>query len=198
MKIIDELGGDINTSITEIEEQSLVDLYIEKEDVVLELGGRCGIVSCLINSKLNNKSNHVVVEPDDRVWNSLAVNKSVNNCNFYIVQGFISRQKLNLTNKEACNGYASYAIKDNKTPIHCYTLEEIAYKSNIKSFNVLVADCEGCLEDFLNENVDLCSDLRLVIYEADGGCNYDYIEKLLIGSGLDHVVKGLFNVFIKL
>lgn len=197
MKIIDEKGNEVNTSITECEEQKLVDIYIKEDDVVLELGGRCGVVSCTLNSKLSNKANHVVIEPDERAWNSLTINRSVNNCNFHIVRGFLSRKKLSLTNTDVCNGYASTAVEDSNTSIPSYTLEEIAHKSNIKSFNVLVADCEGCLEDFLNENENFCSNLRLVIYEADGGCNYNYIEKLLVDCGLDHVVKGFQNVFLR-
>ena len=67
-------------------EQELVNHYILPDDVVLELGARYGSVSCVINSKLNNKQNQVVVEPDERVWQALQQNKTRNECAFHIVQ----------------------------------------------------------------------------------------------------------------
>ena len=58
---------------------------------------------------------------------------------------------------------------------------------NLK-FNVLVADCEGFLETFFDENPELYEELNLIIYERDndgskGGrrikCNYNKIENNL-------------------
>ena len=69
--ILDQHGNKINTDIMEIHEQHLARQFIEETDVVLELGARYGSVSCIINSKLNVKTNQVVVEPDERVWNAL-------------------------------------------------------------------------------------------------------------------------------
>ena len=54
-------------------------------------------------TKLNNKNNQVVVEPDDRVWNALEKNKNSNNCEFNIVKRFISNKKLDLTNLDNLN-----------------------------------------------------------------------------------------------
>jgi CO/xanthine dehydrogenase FAD-binding subunit len=65
MNIIQLYGNKID--IEHIEKQ-----YILENDIVLELG------ACVINSKLNNKKNQVVVEPNDRVWDALEKNK-INN-----------------------------------------------------------------------------------------------------------------------
>lgn len=47
---------------------------------------------------------------------------------------------------------------------------------NLK-FNVLVADCEGFLQQFFDENPEFYDNLRLVIFEADypEKCNYGKI-----------------------
>ena len=81
--IIQDLNGN-QVDINNIEkvEQDLANQYILENDVVLELGARYGSVSCIINSKLNNKNNQVVVEPDNRVWNALELNRTNNNCEF--------------------------------------------------------------------------------------------------------------------
>ena len=68
----------VNIKKLEKQEQELAKQYVLEDDVVLELGARYGSVSCTINSKLNNKKNQVVVEPDDRVWDALERNKKTN------------------------------------------------------------------------------------------------------------------------
>ena len=61
MNIVDMHGNKVDTEHMEKDEQDLVNQYILESDVVLELGARYGSVSCIINSKLNNKNNQVVV-----------------------------------------------------------------------------------------------------------------------------------------
>jgi hypothetical protein len=79
-------------------------------------------------------------------------NKVNNNCDFIIVKGFISNKKLDLTNLDNCyGGYGATFIESNDTKIPSYSLDEITNKYNLK-FNVLVADCEGFLEIFFDEN----------------------------------------------
>ena len=75
MKIVNSHWKKINTNKIEKQEQDLANKYILETDVVLELGARYGSVSCIINSKLNNKNNQVVVEPYKRVWDALEINK---------------------------------------------------------------------------------------------------------------------------
>jgi hypothetical protein len=77
MNIIDLHGNRVDIEHMEKHEQDLANEYILENDVVLELGARYGSVSCIINSKLNNKNNQVVVEPDHRVWDALEKIKSI-------------------------------------------------------------------------------------------------------------------------
>ena len=186
---------DINT--VEKTEQDLANKYIYPTDVVLELGARYGTVSCIINKKISNKTNQVVVEPDSRVWEALEKNKNNNNCNFYIVKGFISRIKLNITNTD--RDYGTTSIVDENSEINCYTLEQIKDDYNIDKFNVLVADCEGGLGIFLQENPSLYNDLRMIIFEADypEKCNYNLIKSNLQKYGFIKIEEGHQNVWIK-
>ena len=150
MEIRDSKNNLVNILSIEKEEQDLANQYILENDVVLELGARYGSVSCVINSKLNNKYNQVVVEPDNRVWTALENNKQQNNCYFNIVKGFISNKKLDLINLNVClDGYGSTFIENKNTIIPSYTLNEIKMQYNL-NFNVLVADCEGFLEMFFD------------------------------------------------
>jgi len=200
MKFYDEHNILIDNKSIEAPEQELVNNYILEDDIVLELGARYGTVSCAINKKLNNKKNQISVEPDDRVWNALELNKIKNACEFNIIKGFISNKKLDLINLgEGLSGYGSTFIENNNTKIPSYSLDEIKIKYNINNFNVLVADCEGFLELFFEENPDLYESLRLIIFEADYAdkCNYDKIKQNLILHKFTKILEGHQNVWIK-
>ena len=126
MRIVDLSGNEVDTSQIEKPEQDLANRYILGSDVVLELGARYGSVSCVINSKLTTKTNQVVVEPDDRVWDALEKNKTNNGCEFNIVKGFVSSKKLGLTNLDEClGGYGATFVENANTQIPSYSLDEI-------------------------------------------------------------------------
>jgi FkbM family methyltransferase len=199
MDIRDQTGKPVDIRHLEKTEQELARQYILENDVVLELGARYGSVSCIINSKLKNKKNQVVVEPDDRVWDALEENRKRNKCEFTIVRGFISNKKLGLTNlDEYHGGYGATFVEANDTSIPSYTLNEITEKYNL-NFNVLVADCEGFLEIFFDENPSLYTTLRMVIFEADYGnkCNYTKIRSALKNNGFKAILNGFQNVYMK-
>lgn len=199
MRFFNENNIKIDNYQMEAEEQYLVLKYIKEDDVVLELGARYGTVSCAINSKLNDKTKQVSVEPDDRVWEALENNKKNNNCHFNIVKGFISNNKLGLINKEVCyNGYGSSSVVDETSTIESFTLNDIIMKYNLQ-FNVLVADCEGFLETFVDENPTFFERLRMCIFEADypENCNYPKIREYLESLNFKKIKGDYQNVYIK-
>jgi FkbM family methyltransferase len=187
----------ININRHEKPEQDLAREYIKETDRVLELGARYGSVSCVINSKLKDKKAQVVVEPDDRVWEALDRNRAANKCEFHIVKGFISAKKRGLINVFANNGYGATSIETHMTKIPSFTLKDVREKYGV-DFNVLVADCEGFLEVFFDENPDFYDTLRLIIFEADypDKCNYDKIKQQLKERGFEKMLEGHQNVWI--
>lgn len=193
---VDENGKVIDINSVEKVEQDDAEKYIQSDSVVLELGGRYGTVSAIINKKLSNPLNHVVVEPDQAVWASLEKNKAATQSKFHIIKGFISNKKLTLEG----GGYGATQKEDAASTISSYTLAEIETKYKLK-FNTLVADCEGCLESFLDENPSLYSDLRLLLIEEDQGhkCNYEKIKTNLrihsfveVASSFDAVYRSVW------
>lgn len=177
----DENNNIINHLEIELPEQLMAMKYIKPTDVVLELGARYGTVSCTINNILNNKHNQVSVEPDSVVWEALSKNKINNACEFNILQGFISNKKLGLTGE---HNYGIQSIVDTNSTISSYTLDEVETMYNLH-FNVLVADCEGYLCSFLNENPKLYTQLTTIIFEADNAviCDYNNIREQLKING---------------
>jgi FkbM family methyltransferase len=199
MDIRDENGNSVDISVIERPEQDLANRYIMENDVVFELGARYGSVSCVINAKLACKTNQVVVEPDDRVWDALERNRETNQCEFHIIKGFVSNTKLGLTNLDECHGGygATYVVKDD-SQIPSYTMTDIREKYNLH-FNVLVADCEGFLERFFDENPNFYDGLRLIMFEADytEKCDYNKIRHALRQRGFTEKLHGHQNVWLK-
>ena len=140
----------------------------------------------------------VVVEPDILVHNALENNMKANGCNFNIVKGVISRVPLDLAQKNSHNGYGTTSVKCEKSSIPNFTLEEIESKYNLR-FNTLVADCEGFLESFMDENPGLYQQLSLILFEKDcpEKCNYGKITDSLKESGFRCLVSGFHEVWHK-
>lgn len=184
IKIFDENNKPINIKKVESFEQSLAKQHVLPTDRVLELGARYGSVSVTINKILRNKKAHIVVEPDSRVWKALEKNRKINKCKFHIFKGIVATKKYSLTNTECWDGYATTMVEDENSNIAIISLNELLKKYNVVP-NVLVVDCEGCFEIFVDENKDFVKNLRMIMYEADyvNKCNYVKLEELFLENG---------------
>jgi hypothetical protein len=185
----DENNNIIDNKIMEIDEQLAAYTYIEPDDIVLELGARYGTVSNVINHKLNNKKNHVVVEPDSTVIPSLTKNRQ--KYQYYIENSYISNKNKKLIG----DGYGKMMVnsdeKNNKI-----TYNEFKLKYPLK-FNVIVADCEGCLPDFLDIMGDDLNHVKKILFEADqlDTNHYDILIKKLISIGFEEKEKKFKDVY---
>jgi FkbM family methyltransferase len=189
-----ETDNIINHKMIESQEQRQAEQYIKSDSIVLELGARYGTVSCIINKKLSIKTNQVSVEPDILVHKSLEENMKNNNCDFHILKGIISKKNMELTGA----GYGTTSISCETKKLDIYTLEEVEEKYNLK-FNTLVADCEGFLEQFFDENPKLYDQLDLCIFEQDYSikCNYKKIIDNLTLYNFKQLERGYHQVWIK-
>lgn len=199
-----DIRGQHRTSIDytnlETHTHDFANTYIEENDTVLELGARYGSISSIrINSKLQCKTNHVVVEPDERVWEALERNKKSHNCEFHIVKGFVSAKKLALTDVDSWyGGYGATYVEQDDSPIPSYTMEEINETFHL-TYTVLVVDCEGFLERFLDEHPNVYDTLRLILFEAEypEKCKYTKIRTTLKEKGFTEKLRGNQNVWIR-
>jgi FkbM family methyltransferase len=196
MKFINEEMYYIDTDFFEVCEQVQAEKYITSDCVVLELGARYGTISCIINNKLAVRTNQVSVEPDPRVHRALEVNKTINKCGFHILKGFISNVPMDLTDLGAHFGYGTRSYKVSQSLIPSYTLEHIQAKFGLR-FNTLVADCEGFLEQFFDENPDFYKQLNLILFEKDcpERSNYDKISQNLLINGFKQLESGFNEVW---
>lgn len=194
---LDEHGNKIDIKC-EREEQYVAHDFIEPNSTVLELGGRYGMVSAVINHKLEKPTHHVVVEPDNTVLSSLKQNKQSHQCHFRIVHGIVSNKPQFLSQ----NGYATQTTTkrvSDASPVQLFSIEDIQKKYKLH-FDTLVADCEGCLGTFIEENKHfVIHQLKYIMFEADMPklCDYSKIRRLLHKAGFRVVVKGFVSFWQK-
>lgn len=182
MDLVKEDGSFFNCKEVEHIEQFMADTFIEKHDKVLELGARYGSVSIVTNKKLDDKTDHVVVEPDETVWEALEQNKKTYDCHFQIVKGFLSERKMYLKYQDYSTHYT-----DNPTDKSVPSVSMSNF-SDIK-FNVLIADCEGGLGAFFDEYPYLYDGFTKVMMEEDGNIDYKPIKVNLMKRGFIKVFE---------
>lgn len=188
---IDEHGRILPHTFYEREEQMDVWKFIPKHANVLELGGRYGMVSCVINHKLAERTQHVVVEPDLAVQKALLWNRDRHHAEFTVWPGILSRKQLYLYPR----GFSTYCSDiSNHLPVCYCSPSDLQVKTGISRFTHLVADCEGGLLSFWNDFPEFFDTLEGIYFEQDnnGLTKMDYTAFLeyLQSSGFSCLKDG--------
>lgn len=151
----------------EIPEQLMACRHIQPDDIVLELGGSIGRNSCVINSILENKRNHVVVEPNPTELVNLKKNRDANKLGFHIEPSAISRVPL------YSGGWYTYKTQvQGSVEIATISYDELESKYN-RTFTALVIDNEGNFVDTLKVFPNILNNIRTLIIEHDFNSNED-------------------------
>lgn len=202
LNFVDEHNQKINVFAIERIEQLQAREFVPTNATVLELGARYGSVSCSIAYKLDDDRRLFVVEPDSNVISALEANKRTTGCNFHIFNGIVSKKNMKLQ-KDNINGYGNFTTdihyNETDTPLlKRKTLDDIEQEYNLK-FDCLVADCEGFLEQFCDENANRLKDFNVIVFEADAGdrCNYSRVYEYLQQWGFRCIINGFHSVYVK-
>lgn len=178
---------------------------------ILELGSRYGTVTSAISHKINKRSALISVEPDSTVWEAFEKNIKRAGANSFLVKGILSKSHIGFIQfqygsfttknidaaKKFCDYYSLPFVFDYSIPL--FTLQQIQKEANIPIVDTLVADCEGFLEHFLDENPELYTTLDTIMFEKDGEdrCNYEKIEEKLQVYGFQQIISGFHSVWKK-
>ena len=187
----DEHGNTINHHVVERSEQIDAYLFLPRDSTVLELGARYGTVSCLISRLLKDPRSHLAVEPARCVINALTQNRIKSGARFEIWSGAVSNRPLQLSG----SGYGDVTKHvEGSGNIQVATLSELEQKYGLK-FDALVADCEGCICNFVKEN-DI-SNFRIILLEKDyvTNTNYEEIDKSLYDVGFVKIKEEFNEVY---
>ena len=169
--------------------------FVPRDATVLELGARYGTVSCAINSVLDNPERHVAVEPDLSVYYALMGNRDRHGCKFLIMDGVVSKTPVFMRRE----GYSTHIVGD--LGAATFEAKTMSYDQLEAStglvFDCLVADMEGGLLAFLEENIDKVRNYRAVLFECDGDCDYGRVRAILAKHGLYEAKAGFHSVWIR-
>jgi FkbM family methyltransferase len=197
MQFIDEYANYITIPDDIRKQIKVLHKHILPDSVVLELGAKYGFTSCAINTILDNSLNQVSIEPDPTVFPAFEINMNINKCKINAIKGVISTKNTKLNKlKKLKNRIVT--IDSTTENIKTYSLEQIEELHGLK-FTTLVADCNGALQKFFEENSILYTQLNTVIFNKtfNKKCNYATIKEKLRENKFKQLVKGKYEVWKK-
>jgi hypothetical protein len=170
----------------ELPEQLMSVKHITPDSIVLELGGSIGRNSCIINSILDTKTNHVVIEPGTLELSLLQNNRDSNNFGFFIENSAISNVPLYSL------GWYTYLTQiPDSIEVNTINYNDLLEKYKLK-FNTLVIDNEGHFVGMLKDFPTILDGINLLIIEHDFNTEDDlcYFKKTMTQSGF--TMKDMF------
>jgi FkbM family methyltransferase len=196
-KFYDENDKEIDILTYETTEQWIADNFISNDSVVLELGGRYGVVASKINQKLYNKKAHVVIEPDTSIISALKLNLKNHSCECSVFNGIISKTPMFFEAQGLASRTRCQPCSSESTLTQTKTLQQLIEETGLQ-FNTLVVDCEGCLEKFINENITYLPKFKLITFEEDFHleCNYNKIKQILGANRFTCIRPGGHSVWV--
>jgi FkbM family methyltransferase len=174
----------------EVEDLEVVRACILPTDRVIELGGCMGVVSCITNKILTDKTRHVVVEANPFCIPSLHRNRDLNQCQFLIEHCAVS-QAHEVTFHVNPAMIVSSSIQSQakveipvRVPARSLTELDVRYGP----FTTLIIDIEGAELDTFENARELLRRYRLVIVElhdwALGEAGLKRCREILAEAGL--------------
>ncbi len=173
--------------------------YMPKEAKILEIGAGFGTISILINSILTNKKNHIVVEPNEKMWEALRKNKEITNSNFHIFEGALSSSDVILCNPLEAVERAIFRIGISQAPhIPRFTYQEIIEKYEFEP-DTLVMDCEGAFIEIFRDFPEILDHVTQIFIHWDAKYlpNDRMYRRLIIQKGFYERKEGMYSVYEK-
>jgi len=149
----------------EREERELVRRWIRPDDRVIELGGCFGIVSCVTNKLLSDKSKHVVAEANPFCIPSLYRNKELNRSGFLIEHCAVHTEPevTFYLHPIWIVGGTYQRPTDRPFRLPAKSLRQLERERG--PFTALVIDIEGSEREVFEDSADVLKRYRLVVAE---------------------------------
>ncbi len=149
-------------------ERHAVARYLRRELAVVELGGSMGVVACVTNRLLNNPAAHVVVEANPLVIPQLELNRTLNHCQFEIVNRAIAYGMDSVTFRPSSNVCGSSITEaGDQAPVTVATaqLGNLVRERKFGRFN-LICDIEGLEYDLVCHDSEVLKNADTIILET--------------------------------
>jgi FkbM family methyltransferase len=140
----------------EREELEAVKRFLEPGLPVIELGGSLGVVSCVINKRLDHPDRHVVIEADPDIVPKLTVNRELNACKFEILNRALAydSEEVAFVTSHDTRGGGIYVTGTKHVTVKTVTLDQLARDRGFGCFT-LVCDIEGSEVDMVEREREL-------------------------------------------
>jgi FkbM family methyltransferase len=172
----------------EHEERELIRRCVRPADRVIELGACLGIVSCVTNKLLADKSRHVVVEANPFCIAALYRNKELNHAGFLIEHCAVGTEPevTFYLHPVFIVGGTSQRATNRPVRLPAKSLRQLERERG--PFTALIVDIEGSEREMLEDSKELLKHYRLVIAElhefAIGAQGVERCRDILRESGL--------------
>jgi FkbM family methyltransferase len=185
-------------SYEEAERQAIK--HVDPSLPVLEVGGGLGVVSCAINRRLADPSQHVVVEMDPRLLKVIELNREVNGASFEL-----RHAALWYGAGQPTAGFGNYVDRragDGGSTVPRLTVDQVLREKGWDQVN-LVMDVEGMEHDLVDREWDAIAD-RVAVLVAEVHSHQGMEERC--GKTLDrwavsgfarHYVYGITHAFMR-
>jgi FkbM family methyltransferase len=168
----------------EEEERGLIKQFVRSEDRVLELGACLGIVSCVTNRLLADRSAHVVVEGNPMLIPAIHRNRKLNDCGFLVENCAASTDRDVTFYLHPVYVVGGSTQRESNLPVRVpgRTIAELVERYG--PFSVLIIDVEGSEHDLFANNPSTLHSFRLVIAE---------LHPWAIGEGQVHACRQMLE-----
>ncbi|MDR5727218.1 MAG: FkbM family methyltransferase [Terriglobia bacterium] len=149
-------------------ERRAVREYVRRSAPIVELGGCLGVVACITNRALEKGTSHVVVEANPRVISLIEENRTLNGCNFELLNAAIAYGQPTVT---FCPSFdmPSNSLRENNgadlVTVNTVGLGDIIRQRNIDSFT-LICDIEGHEYDLVQNESEVLKHAEIIILET--------------------------------
>lgn len=166
----------------EAHEAALVRSYLPSTTDVIEFGAGIGYVSCVIDTVLEEQTNHVAVEPNESVLPVLKRTKQLNDAGYTICERAYSSRStpVELHQEMAYWTATTQPHQEGALELPSINLETLCEQYSISQFS-LVLDIEGGEYDLLTSEMSLLEnqcDLLIVEFHDDGPSAQTYDNDL--------------------
>jgi FkbM family methyltransferase len=156
------------TNDYELPERRAVVRYLRRDLPVVELGGSIGVVACVTNRLLKDRTAHIVVEANPLAIPFLDRNKQRNRCEFEIVNRAIAYGADSVTFRPSSDMCGNSITAEGDQPavtVPTLQLRDLVRQRGFSRFT-LVCDIEGLEYDLVQHEADILRNAETIILET--------------------------------
>jgi FkbM family methyltransferase len=140
----------------ELDERSLLRRHLPRNLPIVECGGGLGVISCLANRRIDRPDRHVVVEANPNLIPLIERNRTLNGCQFMVVNKAIAYDspiiKFNVNSNFV--GSSIGVVSDEMVSVLAASMKETADAAGFDHFS-LICDIEGAEAALVDREIDV-------------------------------------------